>query len=244
MIITKNLKAAIIIFSLCIYSCNTNSGNKDRGESAASEAQLLNENNQGVEEVLLENKDVKVLKASLQPGQQLPWHQGGPRVIYSLSDYSIRFKKITDDTLVNALRKGEVHWHDQNIHKVENVGNAQAEFLILMRKPSSLPDGSDITTESDVEEVKPSHTNTLLENNAVKVMKIKLASGEKAPMHVGTKRAVYSLSNYTVTFSKPGQSAEEQSFDMGDVHWHEGGEHSVENTGDKPAEFLVIEFKK
>lgn len=113
-----------------------------------------------------------------------------------------------------------------------------------MRKPSSIPDGSDITTESDVEEVKPSHTNTLLENNAVKVMKIKLASGEKVPMHVGTKRVVYSLSDHIVRFNKPDQSAEKQSFDTGGVHWHEGGEHSVENTGDKPAEFLVMEFKQ
>lgn len=55
MIITKKLKAAIIISSVCIYSCNTNSGNKDGGESATSDAQLLNENKRGVEEVLLEN---------------------------------------------------------------------------------------------------------------------------------------------------------------------------------------------
>jgi len=116
--------------------------------------------------------------------------------------------------------------------------------MVFMRKPGSFPEEADFSTQSDVEETKPTDTDILLENDAVKVINVQLAPDEKAPMHLGTRRLVYSLSDYTVTFNKPDQSAEAQNFEKGDIHWHEGGEHSVENTGDEPAEFLVIEYKK
>ena len=155
-------------------------------------------------------------------------------------------KKNTNDTVSrqNTLHKDEVHWHAQNAHTLVNAGRNAAEFLVFMRKPGSFPDKSTLDTKSDVEEVEPSSTNILLENDAVKVIKVELSQDEKIPMHVGTKRVIYSLSNYTAAFKKPDESAEKQSFKQGDVHWHDGGEHSVKNMGDSPAAFLVVEFKK
>ncbi|NBC64977.1 MAG: hypothetical protein GVY07_04850 [Bacteroidetes bacterium] len=189
---------------------------------------------------------VQVLKADIQAGQQLPWHEGGPRVIYSLTDYTIRMKKNPDDTTTQrtTLSEGDVHWHDQNVHTVENIGDTKAEFLVFMRKPASFPEKTDVTTESDVQDEVPSDTNVLLENDAVKVIQVTLSSGEKVPMNTGTKRVIYSMNNYTIRFDTPDTPGEEHSFTEGDVHWHEGGRHSVNNIGDNPAEFLVVEFKK
>ena len=137
-----------------------------------------------------------------------------------------------------------MHWHDQNVHTVENIGESKAEFLVFMRKPASFPDQADITTEMDVQDEIPSHTSVLHENDAVKVVEVALPEGEKAPTHTGTKRLIYSMNDYTIQFDTPDRSGTERSFTEGDVHWHEGGKHSVNNVGENPAEFLVLEFKK
>ena len=195
---------------------------------------------------VFENEYVKALEVTLGANQQVPWHEGGPRIIYSKSDYSVRFVKSPDDTTttMNEFSEGDVHWHDQNIHSVENSGSSTAEYMVFMRKSPTFPDDTETTTQGDVAEVESEFTNVLLENDAVKVINVELAPGDETPLHVGARRLVYSLSDYGVTFNKPDQSAENQDFAAGDIHWHEGGEHSVENTGDTTAEFLMVEFKK
>ena len=211
-----------------------------------SETEMANEDLKTVEETVLENEYAKVLEVSLNSGQQVPWHKGGPRLIYAKSDYSVRFLKNPEDTTtkVKAISKGEVHWHDQNIHSVENAGSSEAEYLVFIRKPASFPKQTDRTTQQDVEETNSRLANVRLENDAVKVIEVMLEPGEEAPMHVGTRRVVYSLSDYEVTFNTPEQPKKSQQFEEGNLHWHVGGEHSVTNSGDTPAEMLLVEFKK
>ncbi|MDR9366892.1 MAG: hypothetical protein RI575_16270 [Balneolaceae bacterium] len=84
----------------------------------------------------------------------------------------------------------------------------------------------------------------LIKNDAVKEIQVTLSYGENAPMHTGTKRLIDSINVYMIRFNTPNTPGEELNYTEGDVHWHEGGRHSVNNIGDNPAEFLVVEFKK
>jgi len=245
----KNLTKLIIalmLVSLTVVGCTNQSSTANDDQNNAEDSEMIAESTPGVQNKVFENEYVKALKVSLEPNQHIPWHEGGPRLVYSLTDYSIRFAEDPDDTTTKeeSFQKKEVHWHTESVHKVENTGNSVAEFMIFMRKPATFPESAKYTSQSNVENVQPKGTEVLLENNAVHVTKVMLSSGEKAPMHVGTKRLIYSLSDYTITYNSPDQAATKKSYNKGDVHWHEGGEHAVENTGNKPAKFLVMEFKK
>jgi len=245
----KNLKTvffALSLVSMTMIGCTNKSGTANDDQNSGEDSEMIAESTPGVQDKVFENEYIKAFKVSLDPNQHLPWHEGGPRLVYSLTDYSIRFAEDPDDTTTKeeSFKKEEVHWHTESVHRVENTGNNVAEFMIFMREPGSFPESAEYAAQTNVENVKPKDTDEVLENNAVHVMKVTLSPGEKAPMHVGTKRLIYSLSDYTITYNKPNQEAEEQSYEMGDIHWHDGGEHAVKNSGENPAKFLVMEFKK
>jgi quercetin dioxygenase-like cupin family protein len=235
---------SLILLTSVFYLAGCSERSKEDPNTDSSE--LADERIKGIETEIFQNKYAKVLKVEISPGQQLPWHKGGPRLLYPLSDYTIRLKKNPDDTTSreNSFQEGDVHWHDQNRHSVENIGDSAAEFLVFMRKPTAFPKITGVDTESDVAEAVPSDTNVLLENDVVKITKVALNPRANAPMHAGTKRVIYSLNDYAVRFNAPNEPAKEETFSKGDVHWHKKGKHSIENTGEDKARFLVIEFKK
>ena len=237
----KNYIVGLIaaLLALFAYGCVESTENENQSEVAVEDVTVS-------EKMVFENDYVMAMDVTLNPNQQIPWHEGGARVIYSDSDYTVRFMQTPDDTVstTNEFTEGDVHWHEQNPHSVVNTGSSTAEFMVFMRKPSTFPEDTDLTTQSDVEEVESESANEVMENEAVKVIKVSLAPGEQTPLHVGTKRAIYSLNNYDVRFNKPDETAENNQFEEGDVHWHEGGEHEIENTGDSTAEFLMVEFKQ
>jgi len=246
MMTLKFFPSIFIVLFLILVGCSKQSDNSGSNHQSEHQSEVIDKNIQSIEDTIFENEYIHVFKCSIKPGQQLPWHNGGSRLIYSESDYSIRFKKNPTDTVIiqNNLKKGEVHWHEKSSHTVENIGNTTAEFVIFMRKPASLPELTINNVHSDVEDVKSQETNVLLQNDFVKAIKVNLSPGVAKPMHVGTTRIVYSLTDYSIKFTKSDQPSQSQKFSVGDVHWHQGGEHAVENTGASDAEFLIIEFKQ
>ena len=234
------------IFILTFVSSFVTMGCSEQTDYAEQKATQIDPDNKGVEEKVFSNKYASALKISLEPGQQLPWHKGEPRVIYSLSDYSVRFKVDPSDTSSekNYLNAGDVHWHEENVHSVENTGNSTADYIVIERLARPLPDMNDTSSASDIEVAAPKGTTSLLDNRHVKVVRVELMPGEETPMHSATARLIYSLTNYAISFNTAERKAEESEFAKGDMHWHSGGKHAVHNTGDSTARFVVFEFKQ
>lgn len=241
----ETFKISLLLMGLFLYGC-TEPTEKIGDADADEEVELIDKKLPGVEGIIFENEYVEAIRVKLEAGERMPWHEGGPRVIYAMKEYKIRFEKNPDDTVAttNDFVEGEVHWYDQNQHAVVNVGETPAEFMVFMRKPVNFPDDAETTTQADVEQAKPGDTNVLLENDVVKVILVRLPVGEKTPMRVGTRRLIFSLTDYTIVFHQPDQSPETEIFEPADIHWHEGGEHSIENTGEAVARFITVEFKK
>ncbi len=191
---------------------------------------------------LFENEYVEVMRARLAPGDSLPAHEGGARVVYALSDYRIRFQQGGRE-MERAFSQGDVHVHEAGPHRVTNIGNAPAEFVVFERRSAALPAPPDSTRAEDLaEEAAPAKQDVLLENETAEVHEVTLETGERLSDHRGFERLVYSLSDYRIRLTQDG-SAEKRSFAAGDVHWHAPGIHSIENIGGAPARFLVVEFK-
>lgn len=192
---------------------------------------------------LIENPWIRVLDFSLEPGQALPTHEGQPRVVYSLSDYQIRF---TEDGVgqETTWQEGEVHWHGADEHAVENIGTSTARFLVVARTDMGLTGELPAQDLQDAAAADPAHGELLLDTEEARVVRVTLAPGEAQPTHQGLPRLVYSLTPYTIRYTQAGQDPVERTVQAGDAHWHEAGEHAVENTGATEARYVVFQFRR
>lgn len=191
---------------------------------------------------LFENEYAEVMRAELAPGDSLPAHEGGARVVYALSDYQIRFQQGGREEQ-QSFAEGDVHFHEAGPHRVTNTGDTTAAFVVFEQRDAELPEPPDSTRAEDLaEEAAPAKQEVLLENETAEVHEITLDAGQRLPDHRGVGRLVYSLSDYQVRLEHDGLT-EERSFEEGDVHWHAPGIHSIENAGDQAARFLVVEFR-
>lgn len=99
-------------------------------------------------------------------------------------------------------------------------------------------------TEAGVIDTLPSvapETAVLLENEHVRVSRVRLAPGSKLAAQEGGRRAVYSLSDYEIEFQPDGAVPERRTWASGDVHFHDAGKYALANIGTTPAEFVVFE---
>ncbi|WP_420456090.1 hypothetical protein [Rubrivirga sp.] len=193
-------------------------------------------------ETPLQNAAVDVHHVRLPAGASLAAHRGGDRVVYALDAYTLRFD--TDgETEDRSFARGDVHAHAAGVHSVENTGDTEADFLVFERRDGVLPASA---AEGDTPAPTPGEGTTdevVFDGELAEVHRVTLQPGAQLPPHRGYARAIYSLSGYTVEFSGP-DGTREQRFEPGQAHYHDPGDHTVENAGDTVAEFLVVEFKR
>lgn len=189
-----------------------------------------------------ENDVVQVLDFTLEPQEGVPVHRGRPRVVYSLGDYRLRFVTESVDE-ESRWEEGDVHWHEAGDHSVANVGTETARFMVVTRTDAPLGGETSSAAPQDAA-AAPEQGEVLLDNEDVRVVRMTLGAGEAQPTHHGLPRLIYPLTPYTIRYTEPGQDPVERSFQAGEAHWHEAGEHAVENTGESEARFVVFQFKR
>ena len=192
--------------------------------------------------VLFENNYVKVDEFMLKPGDKLPLHEGGQRAVYALSDYTIRWTE-GDQVTEKTWQKGEAHWHDVIEHAVENIGDTDARYLVVTRKETNLPESGDYMIAQDASQEDKTHSRSVFENEHIRIIEVKLAPGESQSMHHGINRLIYSLTPCAISYTSDQMNAKESTLEAGDIHWHQADKHSVANTGETEAHYLIVEFK-
>jgi hypothetical protein len=85
----------------------------------------------------------------------------------------------------------------------------------------------------------PDNAKVVFENDYVQAVEFKLTPGDKLPLHKGAPRAVYAISDYRIKWIE-GNETTEKEWHKGDIHWHDGIEHAVENMGATDAQYLVV----
>ena len=193
--------------------------------------------------LIFENDFVRAVEFSLQPGQALPMHQGGPRVVYSLSDYRIMWTEGPQSVEKEWLR-GEAHWHEAIDHAVENIGDTEARYLVVTRHDAELPEAGEYDLDKDAAAADEAHSRMVFDNDHVRIIEVMIPAGEAQPLHHGLNRLIYSLSDYTIRYTSDRMAEKETAFAAGDAHWHGADEHAVANIGETDAHFLIFAFKK
>ncbi len=192
--------------------------------------------------IVFENDYVRAVLFELEPSKELPLHQGEPRLVYSLSDYTINWTEAGETSKV-SWRTGDAHWHEAGPHAAKNTGTSAARFLVVSRKATPLPDVGDRAFAQDAAVVDTAHTDVVFENDHVRLSKVSIPVGESQPLHQGANRLIYTLSSYDIAYVSDQMDTVTTSFEAGSAHWHSADEHAVENAGTTPADFLVIAFK-
>jgi len=242
-----NFKTLLVAaLSLVLWSCQS-SGTDNQQEQSGTDSlgqESATELPSRMATSVLENPYIRVKEMSLSPGADQPLHEGGPRVIYSLTDYKMSWREGEGDPAEKSWSVGDVHWHDAGTHAAKNIGQGKAVFLVAMRTDEALPACDEAEALSnDVNQVSPDKAEVLFENEHTKVTKVTLEAGAEIPKHSGANRVIYALSDYTIDFASDKEGTGEHSFEAGEAHWHEACMHSLSNVGTTTAEFLVMAFK-
>lgn len=190
----------------------------------------------------LENDFVWVRDVSLQPGEELPLHAGGDRVVISLSDYVLEVEQ-GGETCREALKKGAVHAHKAGTHRVVNVGDAEARFLVVARKGKPLPASTRRALNGQLRE-GAHQTAVLFDNDVMRVTEVLVQPGQSFSAYWQPNRVVYSCTDYRATCSVELGICAERVFKAGDIHWYYAGSFKVENVGRTPAHFFIVGLKR
>ena len=95
----------------------------------------------------------------------------------------------------------------------------------------------------DAAKVDTKHYTVVLENDQVRVLKVRYGPGEKSTMHAHPNSVAVFLTDAKGRFTFPDGKTEETTGKAGDVLWNEATVHLPENTGDKAFEVVVVELK-
>ena len=193
--------------------------------------------------VIFENDYVKAVEFMLKPGEKLPLHKGMPRAVYALTDYKIRWTE-GDETSEKVWQKGDAHWHGALEHAIENIGDENANFIIVARKQAALPETGEYDILKDASAIDSEHSNIVLENEYVRVIETSIPPQVSQSMHHGINRLIYALTDYHIKYTSDKIETKDTKIDAGSAHWHRADQHAVENVGTDMAQYLIFEFKK
>ncbi|MEZ5985429.1 MAG: hypothetical protein R3B94_05725 [Hyphomonas sp.] len=192
---------------------------------------------------LYENAYIHVMRFDVAPGVTLPMHEGRKRLVYSLSDYKIAWREAGQPEMEKSWKAGDVHAHDALEHGLTNVGDTTASFLVFERSEMALPSPA-VAHPKDASEADAGHAGLVFEDENYRVVHVHLAPGESQPVHDGGWRAIYSLTDYEIGWQEGDKPEVSKQWSDGQVHWHGLGSHRAVNTGNTPAEWLVVTLKQ
>ena len=107
----------------------------------------------------------------------------------------------------------------------------------MATKPSPQPTGNDPVI------VDSKHYSVVLENDKIRVLRIRYGPHEKSTMHGHPALVGVMLTNGQIRFTYPDGRTEDIFAVAGQVLQFPAHEHLPENLGDQPFEVIVIEFK-
>lgn len=84
--------------------------------------------------VVLENDQVRVLRAVLGPGDKVPSHDHPATVVVPLTDAAARFTMADGKSQEQKMVAGTPLWIAAEKHAVENVGQTKVEVIVVELK--------------------------------------------------------------------------------------------------------------
>jgi len=87
--------------------------------------------------VKLDNAKVRVLEATLHPGDQEQMHSHPASIVYVLTGGTVRSHSADGRTSEATYKKGDVIYREPLTHWAENIGKTTIHLMIVELKPGS-----------------------------------------------------------------------------------------------------------
>jgi beta-alanine degradation protein BauB len=100
-----------------------------------------------------------------------------------------------------------------------------------------------MSQDDDAVKVAPDSYKVLLENDAVRVLEVRIKQGAKSEMHSHPKSVAICLNDQRLKFTFPNGKSEDADLKRGQAVWLDGLSHAVENIGTEEVSSVVVELK-
>jgi quercetin dioxygenase-like cupin family protein len=103
--------------------------------------------------------------------------------------------------------------------------------------------GASSAAAQDAVASNPEVYHVVLDNAAVRVLRVSVAPGAKTVMHEHPDNAVVLLSHSRIRFTGPDGASQDVELNANDAMWAPAGKHAGENTGAGPIDAVIVEIK-
>ena len=193
--------------------------------------------------VKYDTPQVKVFIATEQPHHASPLHEHKlNRVLVYLDGGTMSFTTPDGKVEKRDVKAGEAVWSAATgPHVSENISNTLIRLWEIELKAG--PGAPKPVSELDPAKVDTKHYSLEFENPQVRVLRVRFAPGEGAPLHEHKlNRVVVCLTDQKVNVTADGKT-ELTQHKAGDVSWGGAAKHSEQNVAGGPFEVVVVELK-
>jgi quercetin dioxygenase-like cupin family protein len=192
----------------------------------------------------IDNDQVKVLNVVVQPHEKTRLHQHKVnRVMIYLKAGRQDFEYPDGKKSVLNFKAGEMKWSPAGgMHIAEISSDNPVNIVeVELKKPGT--GASSPTSALDPVKVDKKHYKVELENDQVRVLRVKIGPHQSTPLHEHSlNRVVTYLTDQNLRVTTDGK-AETLQHKAGEVSWGTPTKHKEENLSDSPFEVVVVEVK-
>jgi quercetin dioxygenase-like cupin family protein len=192
-------------------------------------------------EVVLENENVRVLRARFGPRDKTLPHVHPPGVAVFLTDGRYLLSADGEAPAEVQRKRGGAVLAPGGKHTVENLTDTPGEVVHIELKT---PPASAWTPPArDALKVDPAHYTLLGENDRVRVIHIRYGAGEKSVIHDHPANVAVFLTDGHGKMGAPDGTSVAVEMKSGTVRYSGGESHLPQNAGSEPFEVVVVELK-
>lgn len=192
--------------------------------------------------VEFENDYVRILRVKYGPKERSVIHQHPVGVAISLTETVGKFALSDGKVEERRFKVGDVRWTAAETHLPQNVRDKPFEVILIELKGGTTAVTGTPAVSEDPAKVDSKHYKVEFENAQVRVLRVKLGSKEKTPMHVHPANITIFLTDGHARFTLPDGETQEATLKAGQFLWAGQEKHAGENLGG-PFEAIVVELK-
>jgi quercetin dioxygenase-like cupin family protein len=208
---------------------------------AAAPALLMSQDSR----IPLENDHVRVVKVTQDPHKKTRLHDHKVnRVMIYLTAGKQTIDYQDGKHIDNTWKAGEPKWSPASgMHIAEIVSDKPVTIVEVELKHAGTGKKAGASALDPVK-VDPKHYKVEMENDQVRVLRVKIGPKEVVPMHEHTlNRVVTYLTDQDFSVMGADGKIEHPTHKAGEVSWGGMAKHKEENLSDKPFEVVVVELK-
>jgi quercetin dioxygenase-like cupin family protein len=190
--------------------------------------------------VMLENDQVRVLRIHYNPKEKSVMHEHPASVVVFLGNSKTKFTLPDGSATTDVGKSGQLRFTDAGKHLPENMGPTPVDAVLVELKGKS---GISSAVAMDPVKVDPTRHKVEVENDRVRVLRIKIKAGDTTRQHEHPNAVAIFLTDIKTKFTGGDGTTRDAANKRGEAIWAVAEKHTVKNVAARPAEIILVELK-